>query len=326
MKICPGATVCIQEPTLDTNAELQTRAKFFERSGRSDVNTVRRGYCRAAGVEPGHSAPVDTATARRRETPPMDQSMERARQVVAQSTRVVVLTGAGISTDSGIPDFRGPNGVWTKDPAAEKMATLQTYMSEPDVRRRAWRNRLESPTWEAKPNAGHRALVDLERRGVLHTLVTQNIDGLHHAAGSDPDRVVEIHGTMRAVMCMSCGLRSPMPDVLERVRAGDEDPECTETAAGTPCGGILKSATISFGQDLVVEDLMRAEQAARACDLLLAIGSTLSVYPAAGLVPSAHLAGANVVIVNADPTEYDSIADVVVRGPISLVLPTIVGP
>ncbi|HVA02137.1 MAG TPA: Sir2 family NAD-dependent protein deacetylase [Acidimicrobiales bacterium] len=255
----------------------------------------------------------------------MDQSIERARQIVAHSARIVVLTGAGISTDSGIRDFRGPNGVWTKDPTAEKMATLQTYMSEPDVRRRAWRNRLESPTWEAKPNAGHRALVDLERRGVLHTLVTQNVDGLHHAAGSDPGRVVEIHGTMRAVMCMSCGRRSPMPEVLERVRAGDEDPACTDMVADAPCGGILKSATISFGQDLVVGDLVRADQAARACDLVLAIGSTLSVYPAAGLVPTAQLAGAGVIIVNADPTEYDSIADVVVRGPISVVLPAIVG-
>jgi NAD-dependent deacetylase len=256
----------------------------------------------------------------------MDEDLDRARRIVAQATRVVVLTGAGISTDSGIPDFRGPHGVWTKDPAAEKMATLQTYMSEPDVRRRAWRNRLESPTWQAEPNAGHRALVDLERRGALHTLVTQNVDGLHQAAGSDPALVVEIHGTMREVMCMSCGWRRPMPDVLDRVRAGDEDPVCTESVAGAPCGGILKSATISFGQDLVVEDLIRAEQAARGCDLLLAIGSTLSVYPAAGLVPTAHLAGARVVIVNADPTEYDSIADVVVRGQISAVLPAIVGP
>ena len=149
----------------------------------------------------------------------------------------VVLTAAGISTDSGIPDFRGPNGVWTKDPAAEKMATLQTYMSEPEVRRRAWRNRLESPTWQAEPNAGHRALVDLERRGVLHTLVTQNVDGLHQAAGSDPDLVVEIHGTMREVMCMTCGGRRPMPDVLEPVLAGDEDPVCTESVAGASSAG-----------------------------------------------------------------------------------------
>src|SRR5580658_2009542 len=157
----------------------------------------------------------------------MDPDIDRARRLVAASTRVVVLTGAGISTDSGIPDFRGPNGVWTKNPAAEKMATLQTYMTDADVRRRAWRNRMESPTWDAQPNAGHHALVTLERRGLLETLVTQNVDGLHQAAGSDPDRVVEIHGTMREVMCMSCGTRTPMPEVLARVRAGDEDPVCS---------------------------------------------------------------------------------------------------
>jgi NAD-dependent deacetylase len=249
--------------------------------------------------------------------------LKRARQILAASSQVVVLTGAGISTDSGIPDFRGPNGIWTKDPGAEKMATLQAYMADPDVRRRAWRHRLESPTWEAKPNAGHRALVELERRGVLHTLVTQNVDGLHQAAGSDPERIVEIHGTMRQVVCTSCGTHTPMPDVLERVRAGEDDPACTAASGDTTCGGILKSATISFGQNLVAEDLVRAEQAARACDLLLAVGSTLSVYPAAGLVPNAHLSGARVIIVNAEPTEYDAIAHVV-RGPISVVLPALV--
>lgn len=250
--------------------------------------------------------------------------LERAREILAASSQVVVLTGAGISTDSGIPDFRGPNGVWTKDPGAEKMATLQNYMADPDVRRRAWRHRLESPTWEAEPNSGHRALVDLERRGVLHTLVTQNVDGLHQAAGSDPDRIVEIHGTMRHVVCMSCDTRTPMPEVLQRVRAGEDDPVCTAVLGDRACSGILKSATISFGQNLVAEDLVRAEQAARACDLLLAVGSTLSVYPAAGLVPSAHLSGARVIILNAEPTEYDAIAHVVVRGPIGVVLPALV--
>ncbi len=251
--------------------------------------------------------------------------LEPARQLLATSRRVVVLTGAGISTDSGIPDFRGPNGVWTKDPAAEKMANLQTYMTDPDVRRRTWRQRLESPAWEAKPNAGHHALVALEHRGVLHTLVTQNVDGLHQAAGTDPDRVVEIHGTMREVVCLSCGQRTPMPQVLDRVRAGEADPPCRAVSGSVTCGGILKAAVISFGQNLIAEDLGRAERAARACDLLLAVGSTLSVYPAAGLVPSAHLSGASVVIVNAEPTDFDAIADVVVRGPISLVLPALIG-
>jgi len=258
------------------------------------------------------------ATAQRRE-------VERARRRVAGARRVVVLTGAGISTDSGIPDFRGPNGVWTKNPEAEKLATLQVYMSDPEVRRRAWRQRLESPTWQARPNAGHLALVDLERAGVLDTIVTQNIDGLHQAAGSDPGRIVEIHGTMREVACMACGNRTPMPAILERVAAGEEDPPCTAPGpSGAPCGGILKSATISFGQALVAEDLERAHEAALRCDLLLAVGSTLSVYPAAGLVPTAFQAGAPVVIVNGGPTEFDEIADVVVRGEISGVLPAIV--
>jgi NAD-dependent deacetylase len=254
----------------------------------------------------------------------LGDAIARARALVASSSRIVVLTGAGISTDSGIPDFRGPNGVWTKNPEAEKLATLQAYMADPSVRQRSWRSRLESPTWQAEPNAGHRALVELERRGTLHTLVTQNVDGLHQAAGTGPDRIVEIHGTMREAVCLSCGARTPMDDILVRVGAGEDDPACTEATPSGTCGGILKSATISFGQDLVFEDLMRAEEAARTCDLLLAVGSTLSVYPAAGLVPIAHLAGAHVVIVNGEPTEYDSLADVVVRGSIGESLPAIV--
>ncbi|HTZ09423.1 MAG TPA: Sir2 family NAD-dependent protein deacetylase [Acidimicrobiales bacterium] len=257
--------------------------------------------------------------------PPASGELARARDLVARAARVTVLTGAGISTESGIPDFRGPQGVWTKDPGAERRATLQAYLADPEVRRASWRQRLASPTWEAQPNAGHLALVALERRGVLDTLVTQNVDGLHQAAGSDPARVVEIHGTMRQVQCLACGARTPMPEVLERVRAGEDDPACTEPARAGRCGGILKSATISFGQDLVADDLVRAEAAARRCDVLLAVGSTLSVYPAAGLVPAALGAGAAVVIVNADPTDYDPVAEAVVRGRIGTVLPAIVG-
>ncbi|MDQ1444695.1 MAG: NAD-dependent deacetylase [Acidimicrobiaceae bacterium] len=237
---------------------------------------------------------------------------------IDQAERVVVLTGAGISTDSGIPDFRGPNGVWTKNPAAEKTATLQNYLADPEIRKQAWRNRLNSPAWTAKPNKGHDAVVTLERRNKLHTLVTQNIDELHQQAGTDPAKVVEIHGTMRQVVCWSCGERAPMERALERVKAGEDDPACRT------CGGILKSATISFGQQLVMEDLMRAEMAAGQADLLLAVGSTLSVYPAAGIVPIAKSHGARLVIVNAEPTPFDAIADVVLRGEISEVLPAIV--
>lgn len=238
-----------------------------------------------------------------------------------------MLTGAGISTDSGIPDFRGPHGVWTRDPAAERLATLDAYMGDPAVRRRAWRGRLSSPTWSAEPNAGHRALVDLERQGSLALLVTQNIDGLHQAAGNDPALVVEIHGTMREVVCMRCGDRGPAGPTLDRVRAGEDDPACLVPVAGSgSCGGILKSATISFGQQLVARDLARAEAAALSCDLLLAVGSSLAVHPAAGLVPLAAGAGAPVVIVNAEPTPYDHLARVVLRDPIAEVLPAIVRP
>ena len=248
-----------------------------------------------------------------------DPTLSTVRAWVDAAESVVVLTGAGISTDSGIPDFRGPQGVWTKNPGAEKMATLSNYMSDPEVRRRAWRHRVESPAWSAKPNAGHRALVELERSGRLHTLITQNVDGLHQAAGSSPERVVEIHGTIHEVNCLDCGERAPMERALARVRAGEDDPACRS------CGGILKSATISFGQNLVARDLQRAERAARGCDLLLAVGSTLAVYPIAGVVPVAKRAGARVVIVNAQPTEMDELADAVIRGQIGEILPVLIG-
>ena len=238
---------------------------------------------------------------------------------IEAAERVVALTGAGVSTDSGIPDFRGPQGVWTRNPEAEKQSTIQHYVADPEVRRRAWRSRLESPAWSAQPNAGHRALVALERRGKLDTLITQNIDGLHQAAGSSPERVVEVHGTMREVVCLACGQRAPMERALARVRAGEDDPPCRT------CGGILKSATISFGQSLVPEDLRRAELAARRCDLMLAVGTKLSVYPVNGCVPAAKDAGARVVIVNAEPTEMDGMADAVLRGSIGDILPRLAG-
>jgi NAD-dependent protein deacetylase/lipoamidase len=263
---------------------------------------------------------VDDTTAETSEA-----ELARARALVEQARRIVVLTGAGISTDSGIQDFRGPNGLWTKNPEAEKTMTLQTYMADPEHRRRAWQNRLTSTLWDAEPNAGHCALVELERTGRLDTLVTQNIDGLHQKAGTDPALVVEIHGTTRDVMCLSCGDRQPADPVHERVRLGETDPTCqAETDGGGVCGGILKPATISFGQSLVPEDLVRSESAAAACDLLLAVGSTLGVFPAAGLVPVAVQHGAVVVILNGGPTEMDALADVVVYGRIGECLPSIV--
>lgn len=249
----------------------------------------------------------------------VDDLIETARAWIDRAQRIVALTGAGISTDSGIPDFRGPQGVWTRNPGAEKMATLQHYVADPEVRRLAWRSRLESPAWRAQPNAGHQALVALERRGKLDTLITQNVDGLHQLAGSSPQKIVEIHGTMREVTCLSCGQRAPTERALDRVRGGENDPACRT------CGGILKTATISFGQPLVPEDLMRAQAAAQRCDLLLAIGSKLSVWPVAGVVPLAKEAGARVIIVNAEPTDLDELADAVLRGPIGALLPRLIG-
>ena len=243
--------------------------------------------------------------------------LERARALLDAARRVVVLTGAGISTESGIPDFRGPQGVWTKNPAAEKLATLKHYVGDPEVRKLAWQKRLQSEVFRAQPNAGHRALASLERRGKLHTLITQNIDGLHQRAGSSSERVIEVHGTIHEVVCLQCDERAPMERALERVRAGELDPPCRS------CGGILKSATISFGQSLVVADLQRAELAARDCDLMLAVGSTLSVYPIAAVVPLAKRHGARVVIVNGEVTEMDELADVVLRGSIGELLPAL---
>ena len=240
------------------------------------------------------------------------------RHWVEAAERIVVLTGAGISTDSGIPDFRGPQGVWTKNPGAEKMATLQHYVADREVRKRAWRSRLETFAALREPNAGHHALVALERRGTLHTLITQNVDGLHRAAGSSAEKIVEIHSPIREVVCLDCGERAPMQRALARVEAGEEDPACRS------CNGILKSATISFGQALLQEDLQRAMQAAREADLMLAVGSTLGVYPIAGVVPLAKRHGARVVILNAEATEMDDVADAVLRGSISDILPRLI--
>jgi NAD-dependent deacetylase len=248
----------------------------------------------------------------------------RARELLEQARTVSVLTGAGISTASGIPDFRGPEGVWTKDPAAEMLSTYDVWVSDVGVRRRAWRRRVETRDERPLPNDGHRALVSLERSGRLDTLVTQNIDGLHADAGSDPARLVEIHGSSRDAVCLRCGDRGPIEGVLDRVASGDEVPECRVVVAGSACGGILKSAVISFGQSLVAADLERAEAAASRCEVLLAVGSTLSVWPIAGMVPLARSGGAAVVVVNGGPTAMDELATARVSGAIEAVLPPLV--
>ncbi|HEY6607816.1 MAG TPA: Sir2 family NAD-dependent protein deacetylase [Candidatus Limnocylindria bacterium] len=238
---------------------------------------------------------------------------------IGDARAIVVLTGAGVSTESGIPDFRGPDGVWTRDPRAERLSNIGYYVADPAIRREAWQRRLEHPAWEALPNHAHQALVVLENAGNLELLVTQNIDGLHLAAGSSVDRVVEIHGSIRESACLACGDRRPMTETLDRVKNGDPDPACLA------CGGILKSATISFGQNLDPALLARCEAAASACDLFLAIGTSLTVYPVARLPELALDAGARLVILNAEPTPLDGRADAVLRGRAGEVLGTLVG-
>jgi NAD-dependent deacetylase len=232
-------------------------------------------------------------------------------------TRLAVLTGAGISTDSGIPDFRGPSGVWTKNPEAEKLSTYQAYLADPGLRRRSWQTRLAHPAWDAEPNPAHLALAELARSTIDTQVITQNIDGLHQRAGTPPGQVIELHGTMSGVVCTGCGDRTDMAETLARVRAGEDDPPCAR------CGGILKSATIMFGEMLEPGVFDRAAAAAASCDLMLAIGSTLIVEPAASLCAIAAGAGAALVIINRDPTPYDALATAVIRDPIGTAVPRV---
>ncbi len=232
--------------------------------------------------------------------------------------RVTVLTGAGISTDSGIPDFRGPDGVWTRNPDAEKLFTISNYMSDPAIRRRSWLARRYNPAWGAEPNPGHLALVELERRGALRGLATQNIDRLHQRAGSSPELVFELHGNMVESMCTTCGARGLTSDVLDRIDQGEDDPACLL------CGSILKTATVMFGENLDPDTIDAAVAAATDCDVFLAVGSTLTVHPAAGLCDIAVRAGADLIVVNGSETAYDDLAHRVLRGSISELLPTLI--
>jgi len=243
--------------------------------------------------------------------------------MVNEGQRVVLLTGAGISTASGIPDYRGPDGVWTKNPGAEVRAHIDVWMSDAEVRRAGWLRRA-SMSWEAvQPNSAHYAVTDFALRGTLDVVVTQNIDGLHQKAGLDRERLIEIHGTIHKSLCMSCGAQGPIELIILRVDAGDTDPRCEVSSGDDRCGGILKAATISFGQSLIIEDLHRAEQAARTCDVFIAAGSTLGVYPIAAILPVARHAGAKIIIANGSPTEMDSLADIVVSGDLTDTLPAI---
>ena len=245
-------------------------------------------------------------------------SLDEVAAWLRESRRTVALTGAGVSTESGIPDFRGPNGIWTRDPASERLSNIGYYIANPEIRRESWRRRLDHPARGANPNAAHRALAALEGAGRLELLVTQNIDGLHLAAGSSAERLVEIHGTIRETACLGCGDRRPMREILARVEAGEPDPACER------CGGILKSATVSFGQNLDPDLLARAEEAAATAELFLAVGTSLTVYPVARLPEIALDAGARLVIVNAEPTPLDDLAHAVIRGQAGEVLTALV--
>ena len=221
---------------------------------------------------------------------------------------VVVFTGAGISTESGLADFRGPGGIWDRFNPAE--FTLQRFTSSPESRRKYWQFYREN--WKVsrgvKPNRAHLAVAALEKRGKLNAVVTQNIDGLHQAAGNSPEKVLEVHGTMWKVGCLSCGHTLPWEEIFGILEEEKKVGNCHQ------CGGLLKPATVSFGQSLPADVLDEAQHQCRQCSLLLCIGSSLAVYPAARLPEIARSAGAKLVIVNREPTPLDSIADLTIRG------------
>lgn len=245
----------------------------------------------------------------------MSEDPAQAARLVASAARIAVLTGAGISTASGIPDFRGPQGRWTLDPDAERMSTLSDYLRDPAVRAKAWGYRAARELWAAEPNPGHLALLGLERQGRLTGIVTQNTDGLHLVAGSSPGLVHEVHGSVRTWRCEACGRTGPMIDQVRRVWDGEADPRCPS------CGGVTRATVILFGESLVPEVLDAAIDAVLAADLLLVVGTSLTVYPVAGLVPLGVNHGARLVIVNDQPTPFDDLADALVHEPIAVALP-----
>jgi NAD-dependent deacetylase len=249
------------------------------------------------------------------ETPTARTAILDIAEFLADARRLVVLTGAGVSTESGIPDFRSPGGVWSRLPPT----SYRAFMSDPAARRDYWRLRreLRGLATSARPNPAHVALAALERRGALAGLITQNFDGLHQAAGSSPDRVIELHGTAHEAACQSCGARSPIAAVQARVDAGDDDPRCPA------CGGFLKAATILFGQPIPPVALAAAQALAHDCDLFLVVGSSLRVIPAARLPLLALDRGVPLLILNLEPTPLDARADVVLRAPAGQALPRI---
>ena len=242
-------------------------------------------------------------------------ALARAAGLLAGAGRIVMFTGAGVSTDSGIPDFRSPGGLWTRyDP---RQLGFRRYLSDPGTRRLAWRLRRELHHLAARPNPAHLACVRLAAAGRLAGVITQNVDGLHLDAGLPPELVCEVHGTGREVVCLGCGDRGPMAAAVARVEAGEEDPACLG------CGGILKAATVSFGQNIPADVWARAEALTGACDAFVAVGSSLVVQPAAGLPRRASRLGTPLVIVNREPTPLDHLADAVLHGEAGTLLPAL---
>jgi NAD-dependent deacetylase len=243
--------------------------------------------------------------------------MDLAGDLVCGARRIVVCTGAGVSTDSGIPDYRGPAGQWTRDPGSARFADLPSYLADATLRERAWERRVTNPALYAEPNVAHLALVQLYSGGVLSAVLTQNVDGLHQKAGVPEHVVLELHGNIRDTRCVDCGERRPMGEALERVRGGERDPKCLG------CGGILKSATVFFGEPVDAAILADAARLLATADLLWVIGSSLRVQPVAGMVAGAARQ-TPLLIVNAEPTPYDALATAVVRDPIGIAVPAIV--
>jgi NAD-dependent deacetylase len=245
--------------------------------------------------------------------PEATTALERAREIMAASRSAAAFTGAGCSTASGIPDFRSPGGIWSR----YRPVPFQDFVLDPEARRRYWIYKKETyrDFAEARPNAAHRVLARMESAGRLRAVLTQNIDGLHQEAGSA--RVLELHGTNRRVVCIRCAATWPAAEIQARLVEGCEVPECEH------CGGILKAATVSFGQALPADVLEEAFAIATSVDLMLVLGSSLVVHPAAAIPVAAAEAGARVVIVNREPTPLDGLAAVVLRGPVEEVLPAL---
>jgi NAD-dependent protein deacetylase/lipoamidase len=243
----------------------------------------------------------------------LQEQLEDAAELMQQAKRIVVLTGAGISTESGIPDFRSPGSIWQQQPPV----SYQDFISKPEARQQYWqtRRRLSAQVADARPNAAHRALAELEQRQVLLGVITQNFDGLHQDAGHPPEHVIELHGTSRFAACTLCERRSSMAELQERINAGEVDPRCPV------CGGFLKTATILFGQRVPEAELARARALIGECDLLLVVGSSLKVVPAATLPRLALQRNVPLIIVNLQPTPLDDYADVAIHEKAGHVLP-----